>query len=168
MAMTQKSPVVIGLLGLASAFLITPAQAADASATLNVQAKVVGTCSVAGGTLDFGTYSKAANSDATATISYSCTPAAAVSIGLGLGANTDGLGQRFMSNGSGGTLPYSLYKEAGRTNQWGDAGDGSLSSLKFPASSGGPATVFGRIESGFNPPAGDYSDQVLITLTITG
>ena len=64
----------------------------------------------------------------------------------------------------GGTLNYGLYRDSGRTNNWGSTigtdtqagtGTGLLQNL----------TVYGRIASAQTPLAGVYTDTVTVTLT---
>jgi spore coat protein U-like protein len=67
-----------------------------------------------------------------------------------------------MTGSGGGTLNYSLFRETGRTSNWGNtgttdtvSGSGLLQTI----------TVYGRIPAGQTPIVGVYTDTVTVTLT---
>ncbi|MFN2446741.1 MAG: spore coat U domain-containing protein [Vicinamibacterales bacterium] len=164
----SRSPfllVMIVLLVLATA---RQAGAATATANLSVTASVIQACVVTGGTLAFGSYdpTAGANVDQTGTFQVACTKGSTgVTIGLGLGANASGA-QRRMTNGTD-FLNYELYKEAARTNIWGNAGTALVSYAPVTTSGQTTFTAFGRVPSGqTNVGVGaTYTDTVVITVT---
>jgi spore coat protein U-like protein len=69
-----------------------------------------------------------------------------------------------MTGSGGGTLNYALYRDTGRTNNWGSTigtdtqtgtGSGLIQTL----------TVYGQVAAAQTPLAGTYSDTVTVTLT---
>jgi spore coat protein U-like protein len=151
----------IGVVFLASD---RPVMAATATGSLNVSALVINSCIVAVGALAFGNYdpTAAGNLDVNGTFLLTCTPGASGNIGLDTGANASGAIRRMAFSSS--FLPYELYKEAGRTNVWGNTG---LATQTFTSSSLLPQTftVFGRIAPAQSAAAGLYLDTVGITVT---
>ena len=98
--------------------------------------------------------------DQTGNIAVLCTNGTSYTIGLDAGAVTG----RKLSGSLGGNLNYALYRDSGRTNNWGSTigtdtqagtGNGLLQNL----------TVYGRIASAQTPLAGVYTDTVTVTLT---
>ncbi len=67
-------------------------------------------------------------------------------------------------DGGGGTLDYELYRDPGRTENWGNTPD-----IDTVGGTGAGApldlTVFGRIPAGQNALVGDYGDSILVTIT---
>lgn len=149
-------PIIVPLLALAA----TPALAASTSTTFTVSATVVASCSVSASNLAFGSYTGTANVDQTSTISVTCTNGTDYSVALNDGANASGSTRR-MVNGGTNYLTYEMYSNAGRTTVWNAAspvagtGNGSAQSI----------TLYGRVPSGQNVPAGSYSDTVQVTVT---
>ena len=63
-----------------------------------------------------------------------------------------------------GTINYGLFKEVGRTTNWGETiGTDTLDSA---AATGADETVvvYGRIPAGQTAPAGDYTDTIVATI----
>jgi spore coat protein U-like protein len=85
-------------------------------------------------------------------------------IGLDAGAGTGAtVGSRKMTSGIN-LLNYTLYQETGRTTVWGNTV--STDTVNATASIL-PAihTVYGRVLSGQNVPAGAYTDTINVTVT---
>lgn len=146
----------------------TTADAATATANLNVSATVVVNCTISTAALAFGNYdpvdvNAAANLDGTGTVTVACTKGATAQIGLGLGSNASGTTRR-MTDGSGNYLTYEVYHEAARTTVWGDAGAGLLSTGAAPSKAARNFTVYGRVSSNQDQPAGAYTDTVVATV----
>lgn len=113
--------------------------------------------------IDFGTRGLlSAPVDTTATISPQCTRTTPYQVGLDDGLHA--LGQtRRMRSAAGRHVRYELYRDAARTQRWGNTpstdtlagtGDGSVQNL----------TVHARVEAQSTPPTGTYSDTVTVTI----
>jgi len=150
----------------ALANLIAPvdAMAGTDTGTMTVTVTVSDVCAVDGGTLDFGTYSggQSAALDAAGAIAYVGCSAGTLTFALdgGGSGNVDG---RNLTNGSGNSLIYQLYRNSGRTQVWGE-GSRALS-LQLLVSGSGSIPVYGRIPGGQQAASGNYSDSVNVTLT---
>lgn len=97
------------------------ANSQTATAQFNVTAKVVGSCStsVSASGLDFGNYT-GTQLDGTTSIKVNCTNGKIYNIGLSAGTGTGAtVTSRKMMNGSN-TLAYALYRDSGRTQNWGE------------------------------------------------
>jgi spore coat protein U domain-containing protein, fimbrial subunit CupE1/2/3/6 len=123
-------------------------------------------CRVATTPLSFGSYDMFSPFavDATGEISVSC-PAAGPSGGprirLDAGVDSGGsFGPRRMRSASGGAfLAYDLYRDAARTEVWGD-GTGRT----FVQAGEGRHVVYGRIPTRQSVPPGTYADTVTVTV----
>ncbi|MFL9926022.1 spore coat U domain-containing protein [Herbaspirillum lusitanum] len=141
-----------------------PTFAATATGSLVITASVLASCTVVGSTIAFGAYSST-QVDQTGNIAVLCTNGTTYNVGLDAGAGTGASTTvRKMTGSGGGTLNYALYRDSGRTNNWGSTigtdtqagtGSGLLQNL----------TVYGRIASAQTPLAGTYTDTVTVTLT---
>lgn len=142
------------------------AQAATTTTTFPVTATVQTACSVTANPLAFGNYDPTSTTalDATTTLSVLCTVGTAFTVGLNAGtASGATVTTRRMTNGAS-TLNYALYREAGRTNNWGNTpGTDTPPATTAPV---GPAsiTVYGRVPAGQNVPAGGYADTITVTV----
>jgi spore coat protein U-like protein len=139
--------------------------AGTSSATLTVQAQVVGECSATNGTLDFATYDplSSANADQSTTVSVTCTKGTTTSIGLDLGSHASGSARR-MSDGTD-TITYELYSDPGRSTVWGNTSTDDLDLVAAPSNAARLVTIYGRAAGSQNVGVGNYSDSVTITLT---
>jgi spore coat protein U-like protein len=162
--MNRKSILALSL--LAASIGAGTAQAATTTDTFQVTATVLSVCLVSATDLAFGNYdpTSATPLDGTNTVTATCTIGTAYNVGLnagvGLGAT---VASRKMTNGAN-LLNYSLYQEAGRTTVWGNTiGTDTVSdtAVLLPTAH----TVFGRVFSGQNVPAGSYADTITVTLT---
>lgn len=150
---------------------VAEADAGTATSNLGVSATVSSTCSITAGSLAFGAYDPVAGTqiDGTATISVSCTRGATATVTLGQGANanagsTDTVPLRRMKDSGTNRLSYSLFSESTRTTTWGNTAPTGLG-YTASSSSATALTVFGRITSAQDVPAGSYTDTVLATIT---
>jgi spore coat protein U-like protein len=155
-----------GLLGAGSL------SAATDTADVEVTATVTANCNITSSGLAFGAYdpvitNAASNLDASGTLTVTCTSGSTGVIALGQGANadtgsTDAIPLRRMVSGLN-FLSYALFQDAGRTTLWGNttatdvshSGDGTATDV----------TIYGRVTSAQNVPAGAYADTVLATVT---
>ena len=152
----------------------TLAHAATSTANLAVSATVTANCSIsATSALAFGAYdpvvaNASTDLDGTGTISVTCTSGAPATITLGEGANantgsTAAAPLRRMTDGSSNYISYSLYSDSGRTVIWGN--DATVDVATTGTGAAEAHTVYGRIASGQNVPAGSYNDTVVATVT---
>lgn len=139
-------------------------QAGPVTGSLGVSATVVSSCTVAGGTLDFGTYVNAQATDlnTVATFGYSNCSAGRLHFELSGGTYGSTTARR-AGNGSGAFLDYGLFKDAARTQNFGEGDLGH--SMTLATAGSGSVSVHGRVPRGQTVPAGTYTDLVTITLT---
>ncbi|OWY30064.1 spore coat U domain-containing protein [Herbaspirillum robiniae] len=138
--------------------------AATASGSLAITASVVASCTVVGSAIAFGAYTQTVVNQS-GSITVLCTNGTTYNVGLDAGTGSGStVTTRKMSATGGGTLNYALYRDSGRTNNWGSTigtdtqagtGTGLLQTL----------TVYGQIPASQTPLAGAYSDTVTVTLT---
>ena len=136
------------------------------SAPFMVSATVVPSCFVSATDLDFGMDSLlSGNVDQTSTVSVTCAAGQAYSLRLNQGTTTGGTTTtRLMKHvSSSATIPYQLFSNAARTQNWGNAagtgvnGTGTGSAVDH--------TVYGRVPAqAVAPQAGAYSDTVTVTV----
>ena len=161
--------IVLGLGTLAVAACFSNSiEAATATANLPVSATVINNCTISTAAVAFGNYDPvgvhdAANLDGTGTVTVACTKGSTATVGLGLGGNPAGATRR-MSDGSGNFLTYEMYQDAGRVNLWGNAAPDLLAPGAAPSKAARNFTVFGRVASGQDVPAGAYTDTVVATV----
>jgi spore coat protein U-like protein len=137
--------------------------AAAQTANLNVTAQVDAMCEVFTGSLNFGTYTSAADKEGEGEFSYECASGTNITLSLGPGSHAQEGGARAMAAGAA-RLRYQLYRDPNHQQVWGT--DGDALDLQAPSSSEENVTVYGLIEAGQDAPAGSYSDVVQITLTV--
>jgi spore coat protein U-like protein len=171
----KRSMSLVGMVAAAGCVAIafagfgsTTAAAATATANLGVTATVTNNCTISTVALAFGSYdpvvaNASTNLDGTGTVVVACTKGATATIGLGNGGNFSG-GARRMADGSSNFLSYELYHEAGHTTVWTTTGGGLLSTGAAPSKTARNFTVFGRVASDQDIPAGSYSDTVVATV----
>ncbi|HET7798296.1 MAG TPA: spore coat U domain-containing protein [Nevskia sp.] len=160
--------IVMAAATLSAVGAAMPARAATAGGTLTVNASVASVCLISNGTLSFGSYDPTSGSasNASTTVTLTCTLGTAYKIGLDAGAGSGAtVSLRQMTSG-GNTLGYRLFRDAGRTLNWGntpstDTLDGTSSAVSLTNT----ITVYGQIPAGTAAPAGTYTDSVAITVT---
>jgi len=157
--------VTVGVLAVSSDSRV---EAASATSNLNVTASVGANCTISTATVAFPAYdpvvaNASTNDDGTGSVIITCTRGTAATIGLGLGANASG-SQRRMKDATTDYLNYELYQDAGRATVWGTTGAGLLSPVAAPDKNPRTFTVYGRIPSAQDVPAGSYSDTVVATV----
>ena len=67
--------------------------------------------------------------------------------------------------GGGQYITYGLYKDAARSQRWGQAGGEPVTGTGAGVSVPQPLTVYGRVPAQAVPAPGNYADTVTITLT---
>ncbi|APH54627.1 Protein U precursor [Granulibacter bethesdensis] len=148
---------------IASLGPLTPIHAATTTTTFQVTATVQASCVIQAANLSFGNYS-GSQTDATSTLQVTCTNSTPYNIGLNAGTGSGAsVSNRKMTLNSTSTLPYFLYSDSARTNNWGNTpnqdtvsgtGNGSAQSL----------TIYGRIQAGNYPNPGSYADTITVTV----
>ncbi|EIL93825.1 Csu type fimbrial protein [Rhodanobacter spathiphylli] len=129
-----------------------------------VSATVPPTCTVTADPLDFGQVAGllSSNVDGTSRVHVQCVNGTAYKIGLDNGLHAIGSTRRMQ--GPGGYIRYELYRNAARTNRWGDTpgvdtvsrtGNGLVQNR----------AVNGRVPPQATPSAGDYSDTITVSVT---
>ena len=144
------------------------ASAATATANLGVSATVTNNCTISTAALTFGSYDPvvahaSTNLDGTGTVIVACTKGATSTIGLGLGSNASGSVRRMKDSGTN-YITYELYQDSGRSTVWGTAGGALLSPGAAPSKVARNFTVYGRVASNQDVPAGSYNDTVVATV----
>lgn len=138
------------------------ADAATATTTLPVTATVLATCIVVATPLIFGNYS-AAQLDAQAALTVTCTLGTTFVVRLDAGAGTGAtIAARQLSFGVN-TLAYSLYRDASRSQVWGQT-DGTDTASGTGAVLPVILNVYGRIPAGQFAAPGAYIDTVGVTV----
>ncbi|MCY1740878.1 Csu type fimbrial protein [Ensifer sp. SL37] len=136
-----------------------------ATTSFAVNAGVVANCLIAVQNIDFGTRGVLnTNVDASGSVTATCTPGTTYSISLNGGTANSAPTARKMSKGSE-TVTYGLYKDANRSQPWGDA---TTSGSTIPGTGNGAAQVlpvYGRVPPQKTPSPGTYTDTVVVTLT---
>ncbi|WP_043765273.1 Csu type fimbrial protein [Algiphilus aromaticivorans] len=143
------------------------AWAATETDTFEVTATVVSACTVTASDLNFGNYDPLAAlpTDATTTVSVTCSLLAPYDIGLNAGLHGGAVTSREMQiSGDTDRLDYLLSQDLAHTTNWGNtvdtdtvAGVGTGLSV--------PTTIYGRIPAAQNVPVGSYADTITVTVT---
>jgi spore coat protein U-like protein len=133
------------------------------SPSFAIQSFVDRTCSVSAQNLDFGRHGLLKNRiDAASQLAVSCTSGLPFAISLNGGLTNAAPAERKMTNGTH-AITYGLFRDSARSQPWGSAtgllaagtGSGIVQNL----------TVYGRVPVQTTPPAGTYSDTVVVTVT---
>jgi spore coat protein U-like protein len=146
---------------------LSGAQAATATGQFNVTLTLQAECRLTStSNVAFGT-SGVITSPLTATgsVVVQCTNTTPFNVGLNAGNGTGAtITNRLMSSGAS-TLPYQLFRDAGRTQNWGNTvGTDTLSGTGSGAAQS--LTVYGLVPiPGTQPAPGSYSDTVQVTVT---
>lgn len=141
------------------------AKAATATGSFQVQINIQANCIVASASdLNFGNAGVlSANIDSTSTISVQCTTTTPYTIGFNQGVNGGSVTTRQMA-GAGGLINYSLFRDAGRTQNWGStAGSDTVAGVGNGAVQN--YTVYGRVPAQTTPAPALYTDTITVTVT---
>ena len=135
-----------------------------ATTTFTVTVVITASCTISASTLSFGNYTGALL-NATSAISVNCTNLAPFNVGLSVGSGSGAtITLRRMTGPSSTTLNYSLFRDSGRTLNWGNTvGTDTLSATG--TGSAVQYTVYGRIPAGQFPRPGAYTDTIIATAT---
>jgi spore coat protein U-like protein len=148
-------------------------EAATTTTTFNVSATVAANCLASATALNFGTYTPAAgNVISNTTVSVRCTRNTAFTVALNGGSTTGGtISQRLLTDGSGNSLQYNLYRDAAFTLLFGDGTTGTTAggtgNGMAPASAVA-VSVYGQLPdtaTNQSSPAGTYTDVINVTVT---
>ena len=163
---------ILSAIVLGFAILATQSHADTGTSNMSVSATIKHSCSIDTTPMAFGAYDGViANAstalDATATVTSSCTSGAATLItmnaGNSAGSGSDDTPVRRMTSGRGDYLVYQVYSDVSQETVWGNtASTGvALTGTGLPQSH----IVYGSIPSAQMVPEGDYSDQIIVTIT---
>lgn len=140
--------------------------AVTSTANLDVKITITNECTVAQATpVDFSSHGVLNTQfPATGGLSVTCTSGAPFSIGMGPGTGPSAtIVTRQMTNG-GNVVAYQLFRDTGHTLTWGDLASGNV----FTGTGTGsavPVPVYGLTLVQTTPPAGNYADSVVVTIS---
>lgn len=129
--------------------------------SITAQLTIEPDCSISASPLNFGSVTSIVQTDASASLSVNCTLNGAYSVSLDGGTTSGDVGNRQMQLG-GDTIGYQLYRDAARTQVWGDTAGTTVDGT----GSGAPQsiTVYGRVPAQGPKPPGSYQDTVTATV----
>lgn len=133
--------------------------------SFTVSLTVLPSCSVSATKLTFPTSGLLTTTNfATATIAALCSQTTPYTVSLSAGSGPGATVSNRKMTGPGGAIAYQLYRDAGRTQVWGDtAGVDTVSGTGSGSSQA--LTVYGAVPVQTSPAQGLYSDTVVVTLT---
>lgn len=139
-------------------------------AALLAPPKVFADCTVSTTALTFTPYDflNTAATAGTGSITLSCTPPAPlVTVAIGASTNSGGFSPRRMKHSTFiDTLDYNVYTDVATPQVWGDNTSGTaIRSFTNIKNNNPPIIVYGRISPLQNVPAGNYSEQLTVTVT---
>ncbi len=145
--------------GATSTFALT------ATGSFNSQLIITAECKVQSATnMDFGTDGVLdANIDVSSSIGVQCTNGTTYTISLDDGSGGGSTTTRTMEFG-GEDVDYTMWKDAGRTQNWGDAGGEIMTGLTGDGALQN-YTVYGRVAPQGTPTPATYTDVVTVTVT---
>lgn len=142
-----------------------PAWAVTATGSFNAQIIITDECKVQSSTnMDFGSDGVLdAIINTTSSFNVQCTSGTTYTLSLDDGTGTGSTTTRTMENGAN-AVNYTLWKNAARTQNWGDTGGDIMTGLSGSGANQS-YTVYGQVPTQTTPPAGTYTDTVTITVT---
>lgn len=143
--------------------LPVPTIASTTNTTFVVSTTVNATCTVSATNLSFNLYT-GSQTDSTSTISVTCTNGTPYNIGLDSGSHSISTANRQMSkdgNLFGPFLDYALYRDSGRSQNWGN-NIGTDTQSGTGSGTNQDLTVYGRINGNQTPSPGSYNDVVTV------
>ena len=161
------SPRILAALAISFGLLPSSAWAQSAQTTMDVSATVVKACVVSATNLAFGNYdpTSATPTDASSTITVTCTPGTSFTVGLNAGTTAGTtVTSRKMASGSN-RLDYALYSDVARTTNWGNTPGTDTPAAATASTSPLALTVYGRIAAQQAAAVGNYTDTVTITVS---
>lgn len=162
------SGVATGARFLYQAYLLLPPNCSgviqnETSPTFALQANVAPNCRVTAQNIDFGSHGFLdANVDAAGGLGVTCTPDTPYTVGLNNGLTGTGPTARQMTSGAQ-AVNYGLYKDAARSQPWGNSGGDLATGTGAGAAQNLP--VYGRVPPQVTPAPGTYTDTVIVTVT---
>ena len=140
----------------------------ESSANMQVNANVIRKCTITAQPLAFGNYdpvlaNASAPLDGQTTLTVACTKGTAVSIAMDAGGNAQGVTRR-MTSGTGDFLVYETYKDASRTQRWGDGETDRLDGGVAPSRDPRQFIVYGRVPGNQDVAQGSFQDTILVTV----
>jgi spore coat protein U-like protein len=132
--------------------------------SLGVSATVQNSCSLTGGTMDFGTYVSGQTSDleAQGSIAFANCPIGTMTFELAAGQSNN-VNARFMTDGGQQQLDYQIYRDPNRTAVWGEGTDANV--IQRFVAGNGTVSVYGSIPGNQTVTAGSFSDTIAMTMT---
>lgn len=131
------------------------------------QARALG-CTITATPIGFGSYvsSSAFPLDATADVNVNCDVGAPYLVRLDAGANSGGTfsPRKMLLGGGGDALNYNLYRNASRSEIWGDGTNGSFIQSGSGTGANVPWPVYGRLPGSQNVGVGTYADNITVTV----
>ena len=163
-----STKLVAAALVITNLVAIPSALAATATGSLNVSATVLSTCVVSATPVVFGNYTTS-QVDTTGTITVTCTlDVSTYNVALGAGTGTGATtSDRKLTSAATNTLNYALFRDTGRTMNWGEApGVDTVASTANTSGSGAVKTftAYGRLAANQTSAADNYQDNVVITV----
>jgi len=169
---------IVSAIALGFTILGTQSHADTGTSTMSVSTTVRHACSIDTTPMAFGTYDGVvANASsalhATATVISTCTSGAAAQItmngGASAGSGSTDVPVRRLTAGASEYLVYQVYSDVARETVWGSEtvwGNTVPTGIVINGT-GSPQThkVYGSIPSAQLVPEGDYSDQIIVTIT---
>ena len=147
------------------------AQAAQRTANFNVTANVAANCQVSASDLAFGAFDGETAINSTSTVGVRCTTGSPHTLSLNVGTGGGTFAARTLANGAN-TLLYNLYRNAARTEIWGDGTASTFTVGGTGAGMGVPQTVnhtvYGALPATGNENAQSgltYASVVQVTVT---
>ena len=123
-------------------------------------------CTVATSPVQFNAYSSIsqASSDGIGEVRVSCDANLPYTVKLDPGANSGGvfIPRRMRRTGGGDSLAYNLFRDAARTEVWGDGTGSTYVQLGSGTAIPTVHTVYGRTPGQQTVPAGTYQDTVTV------
>jgi spore coat protein U-like protein len=121
-------------------------------------------CGVSAQGVNFGSYDPfgRSNLDGAGNIAVTCDLGVTYTIALSSGGGA--YAARVMANGAY-SLEYNLYSDAARILVWGDGNGGTATVGGSGAGTATNVTIYGRIPAAQNAHVGNYSDNVVVTVT---
>lgn len=121
-------------------------------------------CTITTTPIGFGSYRSLSvfPLDATADVNINCDASLPYVIKLDAGGNSGGTlnPRKMLLVGGGNVLNYNLYRNAARTEIWGDGTNGSF----IGTGAGTQLPVYGRLFGAQNVGAGTYTDNITVTI----
>ena len=147
--------------------LATSLHAANNSAPLEVGAEVVSNCVIATSNLAFGQYDPLAQNatqelSASANVTMVCTRSTSAAVTLDSGRNS--IGSTRTLAGSSQHVSYQLFRDAGRTQEWGGGVSSGMQFVSEGIHKPQHVTLYGRIPPGQEVVSGMYTDVVTATV----